>query len=50
MLTRLNVLGTIKAMVSANVADLLKNFIAIDDTFPKGGLPTTKYFSSVFGL
>ena len=43
-LTRLNVLGIINAIASANSAALLKNFTAVDETRPNGGFPTTQYF------
>lgn len=41
-LTFLNVLGMMKAMTWANWAAWLKNLIARELHFPKGGLPTTK--------
>ena len=50
MLTRLNVRGRIKAIMSENSAALLKNLMANEETFPKGGLPITRYFLSCNGL
>ena len=46
----LNVLGSIKAIVSAKIAEWLKNFNANEEFLPNGGLPITNIFLSVLDL